>query len=175
MNCPRQIPALAYVGLGSNLDVPEHQLDAALRRLSHLPGTTLLRTSRFYRTKPWGRVDQPDFVNAVAELSTTLAPLELLDALIGIEQVQGRERITHWGPRTLDLDLLLYDSLALQAPRLQLPHPHLHKRAFVLAPLAELVPELRIGEHGTVMELRDAVGCDGVELLAEPPHKEPKP
>ncbi len=161
-----KVPALAYVGLGSNLDTPLDQLDTALRRLSQLQGTTLLRVSRFYRTKPWGREDQPDFVNAVAELSTTLPPLDLLDALIGIERAHGRRRIERWGPRTLDLDLLLYDSQSLESPRLQLPHPRMHERAFVLAPLADLVPGLHIGKRGTVQELRDAIGGSGVEPLA---------
>lgn len=174
-----KLPALAYVGLGSNLDTPLDQLDAALQRLSQIRDTGLLRVSRYFRTRPWGREDQPDFVNAVAELSTTLSPVELLDALIGIEQAQGRIRIERWGPRTLDLDLLLYDSQSLESPRLQLPHPRMHERAFVLAPLADLEPELRIGTHGTVRELLEIIGRNGIEPLDVAPafirHEDFKP
>ena len=165
-----KLPALAYVGLGSNLDTPLDQLDAALQRLSQIRDTGLLRVSRYFRTRPWGREDQPDFVNAVAELSTTLSPVELLDALIGIEQAQGRIRIERWGPRTLDLDLLLYDSQSLESPRLQLPHPRMHERAFVLVPWLDVDPDAELtrnGERRPVEKLLaglDQVERDGVRL-----------
>jgi len=165
---PRHAPVLAYIGLGSNLEAPVRQLEGALEKLKRIRDTRLLRVSRFYRTRPVGIVDQPDFVNAVAEISTTLEPRTLLDVLFAIENLQGRKRESHWGPRTLDLDLLLYDSVAMDSPRLQLPHPRMHERAFVLAPLADIDDGLEVGEHGTVRELLEKTGRDGVEALGFP-------
>lgn len=142
----------AYVGLGSNLEQPEEQLLRALDELSRLPGTRLSASSGLYRNPPMGPVPQPDYVNAVAALETGLSPLELLDGLQAIEQAHGRVRIERWGPRTLDLDLLLYAERVIDEPRLQVPHPGLHERPFVLYPLAEIAPGLIIPGRGSLAE-----------------------
>jgi 2-amino-4-hydroxy-6-hydroxymethyldihydropteridine diphosphokinase len=143
---------LAYVGLGANLGDARAALEAALQALATLPGTQVLRRSSLYRSAP---IDSsgPDYLNAVAELQTGLAPLALLHALQAIEQDHGRERPYRNAPRTLDLDLLLHDDLRLDTPELMLPHPRAHQRAFVLLPLAELAPSLQIPGQGQVAEL----------------------
>jgi 2-amino-4-hydroxy-6-hydroxymethyldihydropteridine diphosphokinase len=140
-NLPMTAPVLAYIGLGANLGDARAQLQEALRCLRHLPDTQLLRVSSCYRTAP---VDAqgPDYLNAVAELSTTLKPLTLLHALQALEQAAGRERPYRNAPRTLDLDLLLYGALRQDDPVLTLPHPRMRERAFVLVPLAEIAPAL---------------------------------
>jgi 2-amino-4-hydroxy-6-hydroxymethyldihydropteridine diphosphokinase len=129
-----------------------------------LPGTRLVAQSRFYRTPPWGLHEQPAFLNAAAELDTVLGPHELLDALLRIERDAGRVRDgERWGPRTLDLDLLHMDGLALHDERLTLPHPRIAERAFVLLPLAELAPDLELSGQGTVSDLlanADIAGCE---------------
>jgi 2-amino-4-hydroxy-6-hydroxymethyldihydropteridine diphosphokinase len=144
---------VAFVGLGSNLDHPVRQVEAALAELARLPETRLVRRSSLYRTRPVGYADQPDFVNAVAELETALAPRALLDALLALEQAHGRVRSIPNGPRTLDLDLLLYDELVHADLQLQLPHPRMHERAFVLVPLAEIAPQAPIPGRGRVADL----------------------
>lgn len=131
-----------YIGLGSNLDQPILQLNRALASLKALPDTQFVSVSRFYHTAPVGLIDQPDFVNAVACLKTTLSPHGLLDALHAIENTQGRIRVQKNGPRTIDLDLLLYGEEVIAEPHLTIPHPRLHTRAFVLVPLLEIAPEL---------------------------------
>lgn len=158
-------PVRAWVGLGSNLEAPREQIEAALRALVAIPQTTLLRCSRLYRTPPWGRLDQPDFINAVAELDTALAPAALLEALRRIEHEAGRQRVEHWGPRSLDLDLLLHGESRVDTAELQLPHPRMHERAFVLVPLAELAPDLRIEPHGRVIDLLANLDRSGIEAL----------
>ncbi|NDL70944.1 2-amino-4-hydroxy-6-hydroxymethyldihydropteridine diphosphokinase [Vreelandella alkaliphila] len=134
---------LAYIGLGSNLDDPISQIRHALSELGELPLCQLVATSSLYTTRPVGPQDQPDFINAVAALETKLSPLALLDQLQALEQRHRRRRLQHWGPRTLDLDLLLYDQEMIKRPRLQVPHPYMHERAFVLVPLEELVSTAR--------------------------------
>ena len=138
-----QSGALAFIGLGANLGDTRQSLLQALTALAGLPRTTLVACSNGYRSAP---VDAggPDFLNAVAQLSTDLTPLELLDALQAIELAQGRERPYVNAPRTLDLDLLLFNDLQLKSPRLTLPHPRLHQRAFVLLPLLELRSDLAV-------------------------------
>jgi 2-amino-4-hydroxy-6-hydroxymethyldihydropteridine diphosphokinase len=155
----------AFVGLGANLGEPEVQLRAALRALDALPGTRLLRQSRLYRSAPWGIEAQPAFVNAVAQLQTSLAPEQLLAGLLAIERAAGRERVERWGPRVLDLDLLLHDELCLQLPGLTLPHRHMHERAFVLVPLAEIAPGLTVPGRGVIGDLLRAVDCAGIKPL----------
>ncbi|MGF1545787.1 MAG: 2-amino-4-hydroxy-6-hydroxymethyldihydropteridine diphosphokinase [Thiotrichales bacterium] len=147
--------ALAYIGLGSNLAHPLSQLRQAQAALQCLPATRLDTISHFYRNPALGPAGQPDYVNAVARLITDLAPLALLDQLQAIERGQGRVRSgTRWGPRTLDLDLLLYDDLSIAEKRLVVPHPGIAERAFVLWPLADIAPpELRIGELGPLAAL----------------------
>lgn len=145
----------AWIGLGSNLGAPERQIDHALRELSLLARSRLVAVSSLYRSLPWGDPDQDDYVNAVAALDTLLPPRVLLEQLLRIEQAHGRERNEQRrnGPRTLDLDLLLYGEERCHSPGLTLPHPRMHERAFVLLPLAELAPELVIPGHGTVKSL----------------------
>jgi 2-amino-4-hydroxy-6-hydroxymethyldihydropteridine diphosphokinase len=138
---------LAYVGLGSNLGDREQ----TIRRAAELIGAT--RLSTIIETEPWGYENQPRFLNAVAEVETQLAPRAFLDHLLDVERRLGRERVgPRWGPRTVDLDLLLWDEEAIDEPGLQVPHPRLHERLFVLEPLAELVPERKIPGNGTVSE-----------------------
>ena len=158
-------PVRAYVGLGSNQDVPLAQIEDALRALAAIPHTTLLRRSKLYRTPPWGLLDQPDFINAVAELDTCLDAAALLDALRRVEYDAGRQRLERWGPRSLDLDLLLHGDSRIDTVELQLPHPRMQDRAFVLVPLAELAPELRIEPHGRVIDLLANLDRSGIEAL----------
>jgi len=155
---------LAYIGLGANLGDARAALEAALQAMAALPGTRLLRRSSLYRSAPI-ESSGPDYLNAVAELRTGLAPLELLHALQGIERDHGRERPYRNAPRTLDLDLLLHGDLTLDTPELTLPHPRLHLRAFVLLPLAELAPQLQIPGQGTVSDLLPRVHDQPIEKV----------
>ena len=134
----------AYVGLGSNLENPIQQVSDALIELNEIPQTRLLKQSQLYRSDPVGPPGQPDYINAVALLETALEPLDLLDALQSIENAHQRRRIQRWGPRTLDLDLLLYADQQIDLERLQVPHPHMTEREFVLYPLAEIAPEIEL-------------------------------
>ncbi len=147
---------IAYIGLGSNLDQPKQQLLQALDELADMPETRLNRASSLYASSPMGPKDQPDYLNAIAEISTGLAPLALLDELQRIEDDHGRIRGRHWGPRTLDLDLLLYGEQVIREQRLTVPHPGIAQRAFVLKPLEELAPRLVVPELGTIRELSAA-------------------
>ncbi len=147
-----------HVGLGSNLDDPRRQLESAFEALATLPESVLVARSSLYRSAPMGPADQPDYLNAVAELDTQLAPLALLDALQDIEQAQRRVRSRRWGPRTLDLDLLLYGDRQIDLPRLQVPHPGLHQRCFVLLPLLEVAGDIEIPRRGRVSALLPSCG-----------------
>lgn len=131
-----------FIGLGSNLNDPIEQLDQAVTALQGAHGISLLAVSGYYETAPMGGPEQPHFVNAVVECSTDLTPLVLLQRLQAIENRQGRTRTEHWGPRTLDLDLLLYGDEEIATETLTVPHPRLTERAFVLVPLADLAPDL---------------------------------
>ncbi len=145
--------ARVYVGLGSNLDNPMAQLRTAKSALSMLPRTRLERCSSFYRTAPVGYTEQSDFLNAVCCLSTELDAATLVEHLLAIEVQHGRvERKQKWGPRILDLDLLLYDQSVMSTPGLTVPHPRLHERAFVLYPLSELDRDLIVPGRGKVTE-----------------------
>ncbi|WP_415754696.1 2-amino-4-hydroxy-6-hydroxymethyldihydropteridine diphosphokinase [Pseudomonas leptonychotis] len=155
-----------YIGLGSNLATPLEQLHSALAALAALAHTTLVAQSSFYASDPLGPADQPRYVNAVAALDTTLSPLTLLDALQAIELEQGRTRkAERWGPRTLDLDILLFGNQQLDTPRLTVPHYHMHARAFVLYPLAEIAPTLRLPDGRALSELLDSCPFVGLEQL----------
>lgn len=155
-----------YLGLGSNLAEPVQQLRAALTAIAHLPGSQLAAVSSFYASDPLGPPDQPRYVNAVAALDTDLAPLELLDALQAIELEQGRVRKDErWGPRTLDLDILLFGQHRLAEERLTVPHYHMHARAFVLYPLAEIAGELQLPDGRYLRELLAACPFEGLERL----------
>ncbi|MEO4046145.1 2-amino-4-hydroxy-6-hydroxymethyldihydropteridine diphosphokinase [Pseudomonas sp. CAU 1711] len=156
-----------YVGLGSNLAEPLQQLKAALAAIAELPDTRLAATSSFYASDPLGPPEQPRYVNAVAALDTALQPLQLLDALQRIELEQGRVRkAERWGPRTLDLDILLFGSRLIAEERLSVPHYHMHARPFVLYPLAEIAPaDLRLADGRTLSELLQACPFAGLERL----------
>ena len=157
---------LAYVALGANLADPITQVRAAIAALARLPQTQLLRASSLYRTAPVGVHAQPDFINAVAALDTTLAPPALLAALFAIEGDFGRRRDYHRAPRTLDLDLLLYEQQVIVSPELCLPHPRMHLRAFVIAPLLEIAPDCRIPGRGSAAAWHPALSRQAIERLA---------
>ena len=160
--------ALACVGLGGNVGDVAQTLTDALAALDALPETRLSSASRLYRTPAWGRLDQPAFLNAAAVLETRLPARELLEQLLAVEQRFGRERATadaRWGPRTLDLDLLLYGGHVLDEPGLRVPHPHLHERAFALVPLAEIAAGFAIPGRGTVRSALAALDAGGIEAI----------
>jgi 2-amino-4-hydroxy-6-hydroxymethyldihydropteridine diphosphokinase len=155
----------AYIGLGSNREGPRAQLLRALDEIAGLPQTRLTARSPLYRSAPQDAPGQPDYVNAVAAVDTALSAPQLLDALLAIEARHGRVRPFSNAPRTLDLDLLLYDELALASPSLTLPHPRMHRRAFVLRPLLDLDPRAEIPGHGSARELLRACADQVVEPL----------
>lgn len=156
---------IAFIGLGSNLENPAAQLQSALRDLGRMPQTEVLAQSSFYRSAPVGYLDQPDFCNAVAKISTELAPQQLLQHLLEIEHAHGRERTFRNAPRTLDLDVLLYDALQLDEPGLTIPHPQMHLRAFVLQPLLEIAPDWKIPGLGRVESLLSACSHQTLERM----------
>ncbi len=162
-----EAPTCAYVGLGGNVGDVATTLAEAMWALDSLPQTSIRAQSRLYRTPPWGNTRQPHFLNAVVELQTRLAPRVLLDRLLEIETRFGRDRAEgeKWGPRELDLDLLTFGEEQLDEPGLHLPHPHLHERAFVLVPLAEIAPSLQIAGVGRVRELLAAIDATGIEAI----------
>ncbi len=156
----------SYIGLGSNLDNPEWQLDSALAALDGIPDTRLVKYSSFYRSLPLGPSEQPDFVNAVALLNSSMMAGQLLRQLQLIENRQGRTRNGQkWGPRTLDLDLLLYGNQIIEEPELSVPHPGIRHRNFVLAPLLELAPDLEIPGLGRADQLLAMIGHAGITKL----------
>jgi 2-amino-4-hydroxy-6-hydroxymethyldihydropteridine diphosphokinase len=159
---------LAYVALGSNLGNPSQQLLDAIAALATLPKTRVLQRSPFYRTPPWGVLEQPPFINAAVQLDTALSAHALLDALLEIETRAGRARAERNGPRTLDLDLLHVEGVELDDPRLILPHPRMAERAFVLLPLHDIAPMLWLPGHGTVAERLGRLDLAGCERLASP-------
>lgn len=153
----------AYVGLGANLGDPAAQIEAALAAIAALPGVVLVRRSSLYRSAPLGPPGQPDYCNAVCAIDTSLEPPALLAALQSIESATGRVRgAERWSARTLDLDLLHVEGVAIDSPALSLPHPELHRRAFVVVPLAEIAPELRIPRHGSVAALTATIDRTGL-------------
>jgi 2-amino-4-hydroxy-6-hydroxymethyldihydropteridine diphosphokinase len=160
-------PVCAWIGLGGNLGDCAQRLETALDALAALPQTRLLRRSRLYRSPPWGIVEQPPFVNAVAEIETALTADALLAALLDIERGAGRTRdpARRWGPRELDLDLLLYGDRRIESPGLNVPHPRIGERAFVLVPMAELAPETLVPGQGRVADLLRAIDASGVDAI----------
>jgi 2-amino-4-hydroxy-6-hydroxymethyldihydropteridine diphosphokinase len=152
----------AALGLGGNIgDVAAAFVDA-FRRLAEAPGVRLARASSVYRTPPWGKLDQPDFLNMAALVETTLPARALLALCLDIERAMGRRRLERWGPRTLDIDILTYGEATIDEPDLKVPHPRLAERAFVLAPLAEIAPHLRIAgrEIAQWLALADRTGVE---------------
>ena len=162
-----EAPTRVYVGVGGNVGEVETTIEEAMWALDSLPQTSIRAQSRLYRTPPWGNTDQPPFLNAVVELQTRLAPRVLLNLLLDIETRFGRKRDEgeKWGPRELDLDLLVFGDEQIDEPGMHLPHPHLHERAFVLVPLAEIAPDLEIFGVGKVSELVQAVDASGIEAI----------
>ncbi len=156
-----------YIGLGSNLVNPAQQIQQAKQAIAQLPSTKGLLMSSLYSSPPMGPQDQPDYINAVIALDTTLSPHELLDTLQQIEQQQGRVRSRHWGERTLDLDILLYDNDVISDARLTIPHPGIAERAFVLYPLAEIAPEIEIPKHGKIANLLPLCDKNGLERITD--------
>lgn len=163
--------ARAYIGLGSNLDDPVTQVTTALQELGAIADTRCIARSGLYQSTAMiamGAADQPDYINAVAALDTGLAPMQLLEALQAIEQRHGRTRNGEkWGPRTLDLDLLLYENRQLATEHLIIPHPGLHERNFVLYPLAELAPDIDIPGRGPLPDLLSRCGREGLVRLEQ--------
>ena len=155
--------SLAYVGLGSNLDGPRRQVAQALSELEDIPATRVLKRSSLYCSEPLGHAEQPEFVNAVAALDTALDPEALLGELQAIEARHARARSFRNAPRTLDLDLLLYDDRVHRSARLELPHPRMHERAFVLKPLLEIEPGIAVPGRGRARDLLGACAGQRVE------------
>ncbi len=154
-----------YIGMGSNLAAPEQQLRSAVEALARLPDTTVFGVSAFYQSDSL-LPGQPRYTNAVAALDSSLAPLDLLGALQAIENDQGRERLERWGPRTLDLDILLFGDRLIDEPRLKVPHYQMHLRAFVLYPLSELAPEaLQLPDGRALRDLLEACPFVGLERI----------
>ncbi len=156
---------MAYVGLGANLGDPRRQLEQALRELDELPDTRVHARSSLYRSAPVGYADQPDFVNAVAELETRLSAKRLLAELQAIEARHGRSRSFANAPRTLDLDLLLFGDERIAVPGITVPHPRMHERAFVLMPLVEIAPETAIPGYGKASDLLERCRSQAVQKI----------
>lgn len=161
------MPHLAFIGLGSNLEDPRSQLQRAFADLDQLPGTRLIARSSLYRSAPLGYPDQPDFVNAVAKIATALTPQALLQELLQIEHQHGRERTFRNAPRTLDMDVLLYDDVQLHEHGLTIPHPQMHLRAFVLQPLLEIAPDVSIPAVGRAKLALQVCQSQTLERLAD--------
>ncbi len=161
------MPHAAFIGLGSNLEDPRSQLLRAFVELGELPDTRLIVHSSLYRSAPVGYPDQPEFVNAVAKIATALTPQALLQALLRIEHQHGRERTFRNAPRTLDLDVLLYDDVQLHEHGLTIPHPQMHRRAFVLQPLLEIAPDCDIPSVGQAQRALHLCSNQVLERLAE--------
>jgi 2-amino-4-hydroxy-6-hydroxymethyldihydropteridine diphosphokinase len=162
-------PALrpAYIALGSNLEDPAVQVRRAMESLSLQQGIRLELRSRLYRTNPLGPQDQPDFVNAAVGVLTELSARQLLDTLLSIEKFMGRDRRERWGPRIIDLDLVWMVGEPVDEPGLTLPHPGVSERNFVLYPLADIAPSLRIPGHGRVADLAGRIGDAGLSALED--------
>ena len=155
----------AVLGLGANVGDPLAQLRAAIGALRAHPGIALEAVSHLYETPPWGVTDQPAFLNAAARISTDLNPRELLSAILAVEAKLGRDRREKWGPRLIDIDILLYGEAAVNEPGLAIPHPHLHERAFALLPLLDVAPHARIAGRPAA-SLLDALDVGGIDRIA---------
>lgn len=159
--------AIAYIGIGSNLADPPTQVISAMRALGEIAGVRVSGRSSLYLCKPWGRADQPDFVNAAVRLETRLSPRQLLDELLAIEREAGRIRdAQRWGPRVLDLDLLAHGNEVLDEDGLQVPHPRMAERAFVLLPLLEIDSSLALPGIGRLADRLGFVDCSGCGRVA---------
>ena len=156
---------IAYIAIGSNLDDPISHIQTALVELTEIPESKVLDYSRVYQSSPHGPIKQNDFLNGVIKLATTLTPIQLLDALQQLEQHHQRRRLQHWGPRTLDLDILLYDQQIIATSRLTIPHPGLKERDFVLYPLTDLNPELVLPDGTALSLLLESVAGSNIFAL----------
>jgi len=160
--------SICYIGVGSNLGNPVKKARQAIAALSQLDNCRVLASSSLYSSKPMGPQEQPDYINAVVKLTTELAPIALLDQLQHIEQHSGRVRKDErWGPRTLDLDILLIDDLIIDEPRLTVPHYGMHLREFVLYPLYEIAPQLLLPNDVTLKHLVDECPRNGLEIFTD--------
>ena len=161
---------IVYLGLGSNMHDPPAQLEAAVAALRLLPSTHVRRVSHLYTSKAWGKTDQPDFLNMVVEIDTDLSPASLLHAIKQIEVTQGRTPGERWGPRPVDIDILLYDNQEINTPTLVIPHPRMWERAFVLRPLADLAPDLLSSGGTPITDLlrQEPIASQGVWLYHAP-------
>jgi len=155
----------AYVAIGSNLESPRERVLEAIERMSALDATRMVLRSQLYLTHPMGPQDQPNYVNAAAGLLTQLEPRDLLAGLLGIEHSMGRDRQERWGPRVIDLDLLWMVDSVIDEPGLTVPHPGVSTRNFVLYPLADIAPMIKIPRVGRVLDLKRDVGGDGISVL----------
>lgn len=163
---------VCYIGLGSNIEQPKRQILGALKALANLKEVNFVQSSSLYLSAPHGPQDQPDFVNAVAKITTSLEPLELLDRLQAIEQSQNRVKTRHWGERTIDLDILLYAQIQLVTERLCIPHKHMLQREFVLVPLLEIEPFACLPSGESLSEYAKKLKA-GLEKISQPPKIRP--
>lgn len=156
----------AVLGLGGNIGDTRKEMSSALSRLALNPGISVTAVSALYLTPPWGKTDQAPFLNAAARLETSLSPRALLNAILAVERDLGRERVERWGPRTIDIDILLYDSVSIDEPWLHVPHPRLTERAFALIPLLDVMPDAVVEGRGA-KEWLSRVGSTGIAKIAE--------
>ena len=154
-----------FLGLGSNLDHPDWQVQTAMHEIDEIPDAGLVRVSSLYQTTPVGIIDQPPFINAVAQVETTLSPHDLLRQLLDIEGRHARVRNEKNGPRTLDLDILIFNEWCIDDGKLTTPHPRMHERAFVLVPLLEIAPEVHIPGKGYAKDFLSPMDASGVRKL----------
>ncbi|KEI73278.1 2-amino-4-hydroxy-6-hydroxymethyldihydropteridine diphosphokinase [Endozoicomonas elysicola] len=157
----------AYVALGSNLEQPELQLQRAVDNIDSAPHIAVSACSRLYRSDPVGPPGQPDYCNAVVAVNTTLKPVQLLDALQSIEKAHGRVRSVRWGPRTLDLDIILFGNHTIESERLTVPHYQMHVRNFVLCPLLDVAPDLELPDGTALKSMVDELGYQGLNVIAD--------
>jgi 2-amino-4-hydroxy-6-hydroxymethyldihydropteridine diphosphokinase len=156
--------ATAFLGLGGNLGDPRSAMASALQAIDAVPEIAVRAVSSLYKTPPWGKTDQPDFLNAVACVETRLKPRALLEACLAAEKALKRVRLERWGPRVIDIDVLWFEGRTVDEPGLQIPHPRMLERAFVMAPLAEIVPDLMLDDRsaGAIAEALDRSGIEKV-------------
>ena len=159
------MPAKAFLGLGSNLNSPSRQIKAALKAIAKLPGTQLVCCAPWYQSIAIGPGSQPRYINTVVEIDTVLKPRALLQVLQQVEKRQGRKRIVRWGPRTLDIDILLYAKQTLKTQQLRIPHPRLGERNFVLYPMADIAPELSLPDGTPLAKLLANCSPEGIVRL----------
>jgi 2-amino-4-hydroxy-6-hydroxymethyldihydropteridine diphosphokinase len=157
----------AFFGLGSNLGDRAENIKEALRRLDEIPGIEIEKTSSMYETEPVGLVEQPDFINAVAEGKTSLSPEDLLKAVMQVEKGMGRVRTLRWGPRIIDIDILIYDDVSVNTPELVIPHPRMQERAFVMIPLCEIAPDLKLDGGRGIKEIIESLGKQTVRKIGQ--------